>query len=305
MTLSTTIDAQVVSGDGISFNAKAFAAEVLGPMPGKWDGYGWLDESIQKEIWSKVGYIHGVSAEAGRNVVSIGQALKEMKEVLPHGQFMDCVKAEFGWSQRWCNQLMQVAERFSNWNSSSNLPSSAKVLALLAENNATDDVVAQAAQERWTVKEVRSRVRGVKEKQRTIIDEALSALKLSVEARELALKAEHITTRQFMDEMNLDEIPKGKRHQNTSHVFCKNGTGWWKLPVQSQEVAPLIANENRPLDAEVLPMAVAAQRLNKKLSSFRVRMSPGEIAKRGFPSNGQWQAEPHPARGMCLVRQIS
>ncbi len=53
-------------------------------------------------------------------------------ELLPHGQFMACVKAEFGWSQPWASQLMQIAERFSNANSSLHLPSSAKVLALLA-----------------------------------------------------------------------------------------------------------------------------------------------------------------------------
>ncbi len=53
-------------------------------------------------------------------------------ELLPHGQFMACVKAEFGWSQPWASQLMQIAERFSNAQSTAHLPSSAKVLALLA-----------------------------------------------------------------------------------------------------------------------------------------------------------------------------
>ena len=56
---------------------------------------------------------------------------------------MACVKAEFGWSQRWAHSLMQVAERFSNQNSSSDLPSSAKVLALLAAGDADDATVQQ------------------------------------------------------------------------------------------------------------------------------------------------------------------
>jgi hypothetical protein len=41
--------------------------------------------------------------------------------------------------------VMQVAERFSNHNPSCDLPSSAKVLALLASNNADDATVQQAA----------------------------------------------------------------------------------------------------------------------------------------------------------------
>ena len=58
---------------------------------------------------------------------------------------MACVKAEFGWTRRWASQLMQVAERFSNGKSTSHLPSSAQVLALLAAGDADDATVQQAA----------------------------------------------------------------------------------------------------------------------------------------------------------------
>ena len=122
MTLAQTIDVQVLASHGVSMEAKAFATEMLGPMPGKWDGYDQLDDGIQKEVWSKVGYIHGLSAEAGRQIVEVGKTLLEVKEMLAHGQFMACVKAEFGWSQPWAHQLMAVAERFSNHNSSYDLP---------------------------------------------------------------------------------------------------------------------------------------------------------------------------------------
>lgn len=47
---------------------------------------------------------------------------------------------------------MQIAERFSNGKSTSHLPSSAQVLALLASANADDATVQQAAEEQWTVK---------------------------------------------------------------------------------------------------------------------------------------------------------
>jgi len=121
---------QAVSG--VSPEAKAFAREILGPMPGAWDGYMQLDDGIQKKVWGKVGHIHAISAEAGRQIIEIGQTLLEIKELVPHGQFMACVKAEFGWSQPWASQLMQIAERFSNGTPGFDLPSSSTVLALLA-----------------------------------------------------------------------------------------------------------------------------------------------------------------------------
>lgn len=306
MTLAQTIDVQVVANHGVSMEAKAFAEERLGPMPGKWGGYDDIaDENVKRDVWSKVGYIHGLSAEAGRTIVTIGETLLVIKEMLPHGQFMACVKAEFGWGYSWCNQLMQVAERFSNYQSTGNLPSSAMVLALLAAANADDTIVQQAAEERWTVKETKRRLGNERQRERSIVQEAMSVLKLSEEARRLAAKAEHISTRQLMDELGLEELPKGREHVTTSHTFCKNGTGWWKFPFEQAIITqPVICTMQEDV-VELLPMAVAAQRLGKKLSTFRARMSPKEIAKRGYPAGDGWQAEPSPARGMCLVRQLS
>jgi hypothetical protein len=304
MTLAQTVDVQVIASRGVSMEAKAFATEMLGPMPGKWDGYDQLDDGIQKEVWSKVGYIHGLSAEAGRQIVAVGQTLIEMKEMLPHGQFMSCVNAEFGWTAAWAGQLMHVAEHFSNLNTSLNLPSSAKVLALLASNNADDATVRQAAEERWTVKQTRQRLGNERQRERSIVQEAMSVLKLSEEARQLAGKAEHISTRQLMDELDLEEPPKGREHITAGFTFCKNGTGWWKFPFEQAVIAEAVVCAQQEGAVELLPMVVAAQRLGKKLSTFRVRMSPKEVAKRGYPAGEGWQAEPSRERGMCLVRQI-
>jgi len=298
------IDVQSEVVSGVSPEAKAFAREILGPMAGAWDGYEHLEESISRTVQGKVGYIHGLSAEAGRQIITIGQTLLDMKALLPHGQFMACVKAEFGWSRVWASQLMQVGERFSNVQSTEHLPSSAQVLALLAAGGADDATVQQAAEERWTVKQTRQRLGTERQRERSIVQEAISVLKLSEEARHLAAKAEHISTRQLMDELGTDELPKGREHITAAFTFCKNGAGWWKLPIQ-QPVA--VAADPEPIDSEtveILPMAVAAQRLGKKSNTFRVRMSPGSIAKHGFPTGMGWQAEPHPARGMCLVRSI-
>ena len=298
------IDVQSVAVTGVSPQAAAFASEQLGPMPGNWDGYDQLDDGIQKEVWSKVGYIHGLSAEAGRQIVAVGQTLIEIKEMLPHGQFMACVKAEFGWSDRWAQQLMQVADRFSNTKLTSVLPSSAQVLALLAASDADDATVQQAAEEKWTVKQTRQRLGNERQRERTIVQEAMSVLKLSEEARHLAAKAEHISTRQLMDELGTEELPKGREHITAAFTFCKNGAGWWKFPLE-QPVA--VAADPESIDSEtieILPLAVAAQRLGKKFASFCSALSLSKTKNRTFPKGNGWQAEPHALRGMCIVRSI-
>lgn len=315
MISSKTVDVQAIEANSVSMEAKIFASEMLGPMPGQWDGYDAIvDDETRRDVWSKVGYIHGLSAEAGRTVIAIGETLLAIKEMLPHGQFMACVKAEFGWSRAWACQLMAVAERFTNVQSTIHLPSSAQVLALLAAANADDSTVQQAAEEQWTVKETKRRLGSERQRERTLVQETLSVLKLSTEARQLAAKAEHISTRQLMDELGVEELPKGKEHKTAHFTFCKNGTGWWKLPIeQSITMTP----EPEPDDlekltqsvdkltqnVEILPLAVAAQRIGKKVSTLRMRLTPGQVAQKGYLRGNGWQVEPYPARGVCLVRQ--
>ena len=299
------IDISATSVNSVSPQIKAFAAEQLGAMPGNWDGYDQLSDGIEKEIWGKVGYIHGLSAEAGRQIILVGQTLIEMKELLPHGQFMACVKAEFGWSQPWASQLMQVAERFSNHKSTYDLPSSAQVLALLAASDADDATVQQAAEQNWTVKETRQRLGNERQRERSIVQEAMSVLKLSEEARQLAAKAKHISTRQLMDDLGTEELPKGREHKTATYTFCKNGAGWWKFPIEQPVVVipePRLVCDD---EVEVLALAVAAQRLGKKLETLRIGLTPSGIKRNGgLPKGNGWQAEPYPARGMCLVRRL-
>lgn len=297
---------QTIDVSPTAVNTRAFAEERLGPMPGKWDGYEVIaDDKTRQEVWGKVGYIHGLSAEAGRTIITIGETLLALKELLPHGQFMSCVQAEFGWGATWTSHLMQVARRFSNFQSTEKLPSSAEVLALLAQSGADDATVQQAAEERWTVKETKRRLGGERQRERTLVQEALSVLKLSDEARQLAAKAQHISTRQLMDELGVDDLPKGKEHKTAQFTFCKNGTGWWKLPVeQPVEVPAALVQPSLASATELLPLAVAAQRLGKKTHTLRVSLTPGAVARRGMPIGNGWRAEPHEKRGYCIVHKV-
>ena len=299
------IDVQSVAIAGVSPQATAFATEQLGPMPGNWDGYDHLDEDTSKELYGKVGHIHALSAEAGRQIVEVGKTLLEIKEMLPHGRFMDCVKAEFGWSQSWANDLMAVGKRFLNLGTSLNLPSSAEVLALLARSDADDATVEQAAEEKWTVKQTRQHLGNEHQRERSIVQEAMSVLKSSEEARQLAAKAEHIDTRQLMDELGIRELPKGREHKTATYTFCKNGTGWWKFPIEQPVVVAVEPEIAYGDDVEILPLAVAAQRLSKKLTTFRISLTPSGIKRNGgLPKGNGWQAEHYHERGMCLVRRL-
>jgi hypothetical protein len=309
----TTID---VSANSSAIRAEhlAWAEERLGPKPGKWDGYeGLSDDETRRDLWSKVGYIHGMSAEAGRNIVAIGQTLLEMKEMLPHGQFMACVKAEFGWSQPWAYQLMQVAERFANHKSTYDLPSSAQVLALLARSGADDATVQQAADEGWTVAETKRRVakpRGPREPQPT---EALALnlirkgeLDRIREALALAERAKVVTGYQVMAEQRLRELPKGSRILGADADFHRLKDGSWVRmphagrvdidpearpapepdPEPTQQPAPeLTAN----IDSELLTTENAANKLGVNVQRLRQGLTPGDMAKRNgklFTVNG-------------------
>lgn len=237
-----------VAPSTVSPAALEWCQEQLGPMPGRWEGYDQIsDEEERRQIWSEVGYIHGQSAQTGRTIVEIGQALIRLKERLPHGWFVDCVKAEFGWSRSWAQRLMQIADRFSNVDSGLHLPPSARVLAELAAANATDAVVTQAATEGWTVKETRRRVGSERQRERTLIQEVRSVLKARPEVIALASKAEERTTLQVMQELGLQEPPKEQEIRGAEYIYCRAGQAWYRLPLQAPvEVVAEPAHEPAP-----------------------------------------------------------
>lgn len=299
---------QTVDINSVATWEASFVEERLGPSP-KWDGYEDIaDQQIAERVYGNVGFIHAQSAEVGRGVIAIGQKLQAIKADLPHGQFMACVKAEFGWSPRWAQQLIQVADRFSNTKSTSRLPSSAQVLALLAAANADDAIVQQAAQERWTVKETRQKLGREKQRERTLLDDALKAFRISEEARTLAANAQRITTRQLMDELNADELPKGKQHVTAAATFVKDKDGWIKFPIQQAVDVPTARVQSDlfsdPVPTEqVVTLDEAASRLGKKVRSLSVCLSPSKLKQRGNPTGNGWTAYPYPAKGKCILKK--
>lgn len=280
----------------------------LGPMAGAWDGYMEMDPAGAMRAKALVGHIHAQTESCARGAIDIGKRLADLKDLLPHGQFMACVKAEFGWSQSWCTRHMQVADRFGNCDSSYDLPSSAKVLALLAASGADDATVEQAAEERWTVAETKQRLRkpGAPRQPQPAEAMALSILRKGEldrlrAALALAESASVVTSDQVMEEVPLRELSKFKFIPGQAADFHRMKDGSWirlphagdvdvtadliPEPVQLQR-QQLELQQVEPTHGEVVSLDEAAKRAGMKRISMSSQLVPAKnpdgITRNGF-----------------------
>ena len=251
---------------------------------------------------------------AVERVIDAGNTLRWAKEALPHGEYLPWVQQACGLKPKRAAELVKAAE----WIEMSGQPEvlqsvqSLDTLFLLSADATREDVKGWimercAAGDPPTQKEIRERKRQSQGKaERTLTQDIKAALKISPEARQLAAKAEHITTRQLMDELDADDLPKGAEHQNSTHLFLKNGTGWWKLP-QKQPVDTVVVSEviSTAADGELISIAAAADRLGKNAKSLSVSLAHAKSGKRKAPKGNGWQAEHHPERGKCVVRRVA
>lgn len=237
------------------------------------------------------GFITFGLGQAVVKVLEAGNLLIEAKQRLAHGEYLPWVQQACGLKPKYAAQLVQAAKWASNVQHAGHLEgiTDATTLFLLSAD-ATPEEVRQWALERCaagdppTRKEVQERKRNRSEagRQRTVVQEALSALKLSDEARELAAKAQHISTRQLMDELGVEELPKGKEHKTNQYTFCKNGTGWWKFPIeQPVETLPIQIQQEISPHIQAVSFDRAAQILGCAATSIKQRLSPKQVSEKG------------------------
>ena len=274
---------------------------------------------------SAAGFITFGLGQAVVKVLEAGNLLMQAKERLKPGEYLPWVEQACGLKPSHAAKLVKAAQ----WVNVEHVPhvntiTDTATLFLLSAD-ATPEDVRQWALERCaagdppTRKEVQERKRKAQGKpDRTLVQETLSVLKLSTEARQLAAKAEHISTRQLMDELGVEELPKGKEHKTVQFTFCKNGTGWWKLPIEQPVEVPATAPkpEPKPLreQAELLSVESewetvsteeAAQRMGfAKPHHLRNVLTPSFTAKRGLPARNGWEAARSDKHGKCLIRKI-
>jgi hypothetical protein len=74
------------------------------------------------EYW--VAWVAAPWQKSVEHIIETGVRLTELKEVSGHGNWMEIVKKELGWSQRMADMLMAIGRSFANWKHVSNLPPS-------------------------------------------------------------------------------------------------------------------------------------------------------------------------------------
>ena len=282
-----------------------------GDLIGKYD-YSRLPEEIRIKAMTAEGTVVQGLRSAVQRVLEAGQVLMWAKETLPHGEYLPWVQQACGLKPRYAQQLIKAAD-WTNAQHVAHFDGADTATLFLLSADTTPEDVREWFLERCaegdvpTRKEVQERKRGSSEAalQRGLIEETISALKLRPEALDLAAQAQHISTRQLLQELDLDELPKGRRHQTSTATYCKNGTGWWKLPIQQPVDVELSTPTTITADEpKTLKLAEAAALLGKKLPTLRVGLSPSKMKRSGYPTGNGWQAEPAPGRGMCFVRRL-
>lgn len=276
-----------------------------GPLCADSYDYNRLPAELRDQAMLAQGTVLTKLGGAVERVIDAGNTLRWAKETLPHGEYLPWVQQACGLKPQRAAELVRAAEWVQMSGNAGTLSEvrDAETLFILSADTTTEEVrewVMErcAAGDPPTRKEVQDRKRGSAEpaRQRGLIEETISALKLSPKALDLAAQAQHITTRQLLQELDLDELPKGRRHQTPSATYCKNCTGWWKLPIRQPVVAEpepvTVSAPDMPAHpmVRVVSMEQAAEALGLALTSLKQRISPKQMQEKGPLIRNGWNA---------------
>jgi hypothetical protein len=269
------------------------------------------DPSDREWAESAAGFITFGLGQAVVKVLEAGNLLAEAKQRLPHGQYLPWVQQACGLKPQRAAELIRAADWVQMSGNAGTLRECTDVATLfILSADTTTEEVREWFMERCAAGKPPSR-KEVQERKRQaqgradgcLIQEALAALKISPEARELASKAEHISTRQLLHELDLEELPKGREHRTAWHVYCRNGVGWWKLPHAQPEPFVVSAPDT---SEQHLTLAQAAKLLGlSNVHSLRNSLTPSKIKRQGFPRKKGYEARPSKARGMCYLITVA
>jgi DNA repair exonuclease SbcCD ATPase subunit len=73
-----------------------------------------LDETAREFVLQKADETRALLRRTAQNVLAIGRNLQEIKDALPHGQFLAWLEAEFAMTERHARNFMHVAARFGS-----------------------------------------------------------------------------------------------------------------------------------------------------------------------------------------------
>jgi hypothetical protein len=107
--------------------------------------YRKLEPDVRAFVKERETLIREMAKRTAQGIVLIGQWLTEVKERLPHGEWLPWLKTEFGWSQPTAWRFMNVYEQFKLCNLN-NLEIDVSALYLIAAPSTPEPVVREVIQ---------------------------------------------------------------------------------------------------------------------------------------------------------------
>ena len=112
------------------------------PVASNFD-YTALDLDTASFVRQQTGELKALMQRAAQDIFEIGQRLIEVKEKLGHGNYLNWLEAEFGWTARTARNYTTVAKQFKS-ETISHLPIAPSALYILAAPSTPDEIRSQA-----------------------------------------------------------------------------------------------------------------------------------------------------------------
>lgn len=116
-----------------------------------------MEQSTELQVFDlaeKTAKVKILTAQTAENIIEIGKTLLEVKEKLPHGEFLSWLENEVNYSKSTAYNFMKVAKEFPNFQLVGNL-GMRKLLALTGiESEGREKIIADNDLEKMTVTEL-------------------------------------------------------------------------------------------------------------------------------------------------------
>lgn len=158
-----------------------------------------------------------------RGMIEIGKRLIEIKKEVGHGNWLEYLDKELGYSVRTAQQLMKVYEEFGNTNTFSFLQSS-KIIALLdIPQESREDFISNHNLEDSTVRQLKDEIKKYKEENGLLTQKQQQALeeKRRVEQETQRLKSQLEQEKNRQPKVEIKEVVKEKVIDNTDYALAK------------------------------------------------------------------------------------
>lgn len=130
--------------------------------------YQTLDTKTAQFVQKQTSAIKGLFRQSIQNILRIGQILLQVKERLPHGQWLDWLDLEFGWTDRTARNYMQAAQEFK-LETISDLNFAAKAIYDLASPSTPEEAREEAINRAQTGERITvAAAREIRDKHRTL-----------------------------------------------------------------------------------------------------------------------------------------